>query len=47
MSAPSVRARVAVVVALAALAWVGFALACFWLVNFAGWVVAMLLKAVS
>ena len=41
------RSRIAIWLTLSALLWVGFALVCFWLVHFAGWAVAMLLKAVS
>lgn len=43
----SLRSRIAIWAALAVLAWVGFIAFGFWLVHFAGWAVAMLLKAVS
>lgn len=42
MNAPSLRSRIAIWLTLSALLWVGFALACFWLVQFSGQVVAML-----
>ena len=43
----SLRSRIAIWLTLSALLWVVIVLACFWLVHFAGWAVAMLLKAVS
>jgi hypothetical protein len=43
----SLRTKIAICLTLAALAWVGFALMCFWLVYFAGWVVGQLLGALT